>query len=265
LRWSILLLLFISLLPLQVSAAKVRVGIDNNPPLTFVDDQGRADGLFPELLQEIADKKQWQLQVVPCKWQQCLELLEQGDIDMLPAIAYTEARAKKYRYAEETVFTSWGQVYQRADDDSVDSILQLDGKRLAVLGKDVYYQSDQGLLQVAEKFDIKINYVEVASYAEAFELLAAGDVDAAMVGRIFGIKQRQKYDLRPAPILIKPIQVRPAFSPAAAPLLIEQFDQTLADWKGSTTSIYYQDIQVWLRNRQSKFQIFKAQRQDRYS
>lgn len=242
---TLLLLLILLPLPFAASAVEVRIGIDNNPPLTFVDETGQADGLFPELLQQIAKKNNWTLETVPCNWQQCLEKLENGQIDILPAIAYTEERAKKYSYADETVFTSWGQVYQPAGS-TIESILQLDGKKLAVLVKDVYYVSDQGLLQIAEKFGVNIDYVEVASYAEAFEKLARGEVDAAMVGRIFGIKKRHQYKLRPAPILIKPIQVRPAFSATAPEQLQQQFDQTLAGWKSVNNSIYYQLLEKWL-------------------
>ena len=247
-RWILFSLLFFLLqLPLSAAAVVVRVGIDSNPPLTDIDaTTGRAQGLFPELLQEIAKKHNWELQFVPCQWKDCLSKLESAQLDILPAIAYTEERAKKYLFADETVFTSWGQVYQRAEDDNLDSILQLDGKKLAVIAKDVYYVSDQGMLQVANKFDVKIDYLEVTSNREAFEKLATGEVDAALVGRIFGIKNRQKFALRPAPILIKPIQVRPAFAGPAAKQLKQQFDQTLSGWKTSNTSIYYQLLEKWL-------------------
>ncbi|WP_139249352.1 diguanylate cyclase domain-containing protein [Malonomonas rubra] len=243
----ILLFLIMLLLPLGTASAAVRVGIDSNPPLTFIDANGQAGGLFPDLLQQIAKQHNWKLEIQPCQWNSCLEMLEDGRIDVLPAIAYTEQRALKYNFAEETVFTSWGQVYRRSTDNSqIDSILQLNGKKLAVLAGDVYYISEQGLRQVADKFGVAIDYVEVTSYRDAFIKLAAGEVDAAMVGRLFGIKHRQEYGVQPAPILIKPIQVRPAFAKTAPPQLKQQFDSSLADWKSSTTSIYYQLLEKWL-------------------
>lgn len=227
-------------------AAVVRIGIDNNPPLTVVDENGQVSGLFPDLLRQVALANNWELELHPCQWQTCLEMLDDGRIDMLPAIAYTEQRAKKYLFAEETVFTSWGQVYQGADTDKIDSILQLDGKKVAVLTDDVYYVGAQGLRQVAATFGVKIDYLEVSSYQEAFSKLAAGEVDAAMVGRLFGIKHRQVYGVRPVPILIKPIQVRPAFPKTVSAELKQQFDTTLAKWKRSNTSIYYQLLEKWL-------------------
>ncbi|MCK5912510.1 MAG: transporter substrate-binding domain-containing protein, partial [Desulfuromusa sp.] len=219
--------------------------IDNNPPLTFIDEQGKARGLFPDLLQQIAKEKNWSIEYVPCQWQQCLESLSAGDIDILPAIAYTEQRATKYHFSEEVVVSSWGQVYHRKEN-KLASILDLSGKKIAVLKKDVYLSGQQGLLQVADNFDVKINYIEVSSYQEAFSLLREGTVDAAMVGRIYGIKHRQQFNLLPSPVMVKPIQVRPAFAPGVSKRFAAEFDQLLHDWKLSTDSIYYQLLDKWL-------------------
>ncbi|MCK5913717.1 MAG: diguanylate cyclase [Desulfuromusa sp.] len=245
-RWFFVIIfgLFV-LLPLSSAAAEIRIGIDNNPPLTFIDEQGKAKGLFPDLFQQIAKEKGWSIEYVPCQWQQCLTALSAGDIDILPAIAYTEQRATEYHFAEEVIVSSWGQVYQRKDS-RLASILDLSEKKLAVLKKDVYLSGQQGLFQVADNFDVQINYREVSSYQEAFSLLRDGTVDAAMVGRIYGIKHRQQFNLLPSPIMVKPIQVRPAFSPGISKQFAAEFDQLLHDWKLSTDSIYYQLLDRWL-------------------
>ena len=246
LRWiSILIFSFLIGAPVCGVAAEIRIGIDNNPPLTFVDDLGTVGGLFPDLFQQIAKEKNWSIKYVPCRWQQCLDALATGDIDILPAIAYTEQRASKYNFATETVVSSWGQVYHRSDN-TFSSILELAGKKLAVLKKDVYLTGEQGLFQVAAGFDAKIDYIEVSSYHEAFDLLEKGEVDAAMVGRIYGIKHRHKFNLLPSPIMIKPIQVRPAFSLATSKQYAIEFDQLLQTWKLSTDSVYYQLLEKWL-------------------
>ncbi len=242
---QIIIIGFFILLPLQSGAAEVRVGIDNNPPLTFVDEQGKANGLFPDLFQQIAKEKNWTIEYVPCRWHQCLEALSTGDIDILPAIAYTEERATSYRFVEEAVVSSWGQVYHRKDN-KVSSILELAGKKLAVLKQDTYLVGEQGLVQVADNFDVKINYVEVSSYREAFTLLKDGAVDAAMVGRLYGLKNRQTFELLPSSVMVKPIQVRPAFSPSTPEFLTVEFDQLLRDWKLSTNSVYYRLLDKWL-------------------
>lgn len=256
-RWTALLILgFLLILPLCSFATEVRVGIYNNPPLSFVDQNGRPAGLFSDLLSEVAHEQDWKLRYMSCSWQQCLHQLDRGEIDLLPVIAYTEQRAEKYRYVEETVITSWGQIYQRSGDH-YDSILQLAGRRLAVLEKDVYYQGEQGLRRVAEKFGIEIDYVEVSSYQEVFSLLARGDVDVALVGRVFGIKNHQQYNLLPTPIMFQPIQVRPAFSQNSPPELAADFDQLVGRWKESSGSVYFQLMEKWLGDGSSaKFPVW---------
>ena len=245
-RWfSLLILGLILLCPLSATAADIRVAVSGNHPLSFVNEEGLPDGLMIDLFREVARKNGWSITFVPCSWKQCLDQLESGELNVIPAIAYTDRRAQRFRFADETVLSSWGQVYQRKDHQ-IDSILQLSGKKLAVVEKDVYYQGEQGLVQVAEKFDLNIDYVEVDSYLDGFIRLSRGDVDAAMVGRVYGIKNRRKFGVFPAPIMIKPVQVRPAFSQLTPENLVKEFDQTLATWKASNDSFYYRVLEKWL-------------------
>ncbi|MCF6265127.1 MAG: diguanylate cyclase [Desulfuromusa sp.] len=236
---------FFILLPLQSGATEVRIGLDNNPPLTFLSADGQATGLLPDLLTQIAKQEEWSLEFVPCQWQQCLKQLEAGSIDILPAIAFTEERAKKFRFAQETVMTNWGQVYQQPGS-KLESVLQLENRALAVLKEDIYYIGKYGIINMARKFNIRINFVEVDTYLNAFTLLQEKKVDAALVSRLFGLKQQEIFNLRPTPILLNPIQVRPAFSALSDPLLVTQFDQQLKSWKENQSSVYYQLLNKWL-------------------
>lgn len=245
-RLLAVLLFSLLLVPTTVLlAADLRIGIDNNPPLTFIDDDDRAAGLLPDLINRVADQQEWTIEYVPCRWQQCLQLLAASEIDVIPAIAHTEERAHRFRFAEETLLNSWGHVYQR-QEQQLDSILALDGKRVAVMQEDVYYVGEQGLRALASTFDIDIEFVEVPDYGVAFRLLHDSQVDAALVGRVFGILQRREFELIPSPIMVKPIQVRPAFSPATAARFAAEFDQTINAWKQSPDSIFYQLQEKWL-------------------
>ncbi len=239
------MLLLLSLLPVQTLASKVRVCTYDNPPLSFTDAQGRSQGLLPDLIREVASHKNWQLSFVSAEWNDCLQMLEQGEVDLLPAIAYTEERAKKFRFVREAVMTNWGQIFQQPGK-SLDSILDLRGKKLAVVINDVHYRSANGVRQMAEHFDIPLEFVEVAGYPEAFARLAAGEVDAALANRLYGLREARKFSLQPTSILLNPIQVRPAFASSSDPVLATQFDQTLADWKQSSSSIYFRLLDKWL-------------------
>ena len=80
------------------AAQTLRVGVYHNPPKLFTDDQGQLRGVLGELLTAMALKEQWQLESVPCDFQQCLTLLEQDDIDLLPDLAWSEERAQRFAF-----------------------------------------------------------------------------------------------------------------------------------------------------------------------
>lgn len=240
-----LVLMLLWLIPTGVAAETLQVGVYRNPPLTTYDSNGQVSGLFPDLLEKIAEEKGWQLEYVPGSWSDCLAGLENGTIDVLPAIAYTPERAQIYDFTEQTILSNWGQVYLKKGTH-VESILQLDGKTVAVKHKDVYFQGGHhDLSQLAKHFNININYVELEGYREAFEALSSGSVDAALVSRIYGALNYDKYAVEESSILLSPIEVRLAFSTGHLPLRNE-VDRILAGWKADHNSPYFAILSKWL-------------------
>ena len=68
------------------------VGVYQNQPGVFADDQGVVRGFYIDLLEHIAAQAGWTLEYVPGSWSQNLERLKNGKIDLLPAIAFTKQR-----------------------------------------------------------------------------------------------------------------------------------------------------------------------------
>ncbi|MEW5718266.1 MAG: transporter substrate-binding domain-containing protein, partial [Chloroflexota bacterium] len=66
--------------PVDRADRMVRVGVYQNKPKIFMDENGRASGFLIELLEEIAAREQWTLVYVPCEWAECLAALETGRI-----------------------------------------------------------------------------------------------------------------------------------------------------------------------------------------
>ncbi len=88
-------LLFVIILPVltvQAAGRVVRVGVYQNEPKVFLNEQGEPDGFFIELLEEIAKVEGWELQYFPCEWEDCLADLEEGQIDLMPDVAYSPDR-----------------------------------------------------------------------------------------------------------------------------------------------------------------------------
>ena len=227
------------------SGTSVRIALDQSPPTSYFDNTGHPKGFFPDLFSHVSKELNWSITYVPCNWQQCLNLLEAGEVDVLPGIAYTEERSRRFSFSNEVVLSSWGQIFTLPDFE-LKSILDLNQKKIAVLSGDVYLQGEHGLRNIARQFDIAIELISVSSYAEAFELVTNGQADAAMAGRIFGLKNRHKFNLVPTSILIHPIQARPAFSHLAPANLNQDFSRLLQQWKKDSNSNYYRLIDKWL-------------------
>ena len=95
------------------STQTVRVGIYDNPPKVFLTPNGVAAGLYPDILDAIARERGWTLAWVSGTWQECLDRLKSGEIDLMIDIAKTKERSLLFRFSQEPVLTNWGAVYAR--------------------------------------------------------------------------------------------------------------------------------------------------------
>ena len=94
--------IFYLLAPLPLCAAiEVKVGIYQNEPLIFMDDTGTAKGVFADVLEHIAQREGWTIRYLTGSFQQGLERLKTGEIDLLCTIAYLEERDKWFDFTEE--------------------------------------------------------------------------------------------------------------------------------------------------------------------
>ena len=69
---------------------------------------------------------------VPCEWAACLQALEDGQIDLMPDVAYSTERDAMYDFHKIPVIESWSRVYA-SPDTPINKLSDLDGKRIAVL------------------------------------------------------------------------------------------------------------------------------------
>ena len=106
-------------------------------------------------------------------------------------LARTPEREKRFGLNRVPVLSSWFQVYARKGS-GIQSILDLRGKRIAVLDKSVQQTAFEHL---AGSFGITKAIVGVADYAGVFAMTAEGRVDAAIVNHFFGHLQARKFGL----------------------------------------------------------------------
>lgn len=220
----------------------VRVGVYENPPLVFKTEGGSYSGICVQLLREVASREGWTLQFIPGTWQECLQRLGHGDIDILTAIAFSEERSKHYAFNRETVINNWGQVYL-PENSSIDTILDLRNKQVAILEKDIYYNIFKDLM---DKFQIPWEPMEVSDYQQVFKLISSGQADAGVVNRLFGQQYENRYPVKRSSIIFFPVNVHYAFPFGQGQQLAEAIDHYLEIWKADQDSIYYHTLEHWV-------------------
>lgn len=221
---------------------QVRIGVYQNPPKVFLSDSQKPSGIFGELVQEIARQNNWTLVSVPCEWQACLDGLAQGNIDLMPDVAYTPERAALFDFHATPALLSWSQIYAHPSV-TIRSALDLKGLRIAVLEGSV--QQDY-LRNLMGGFGLKAELVSLNSLQEAFALAANGGVDAAVANRFFGDLQARHFKLSPTPVLFLPTQLFFATGKGKNADLIATIEASLLAWQADSDSQYFEVLKRWM-------------------
>jgi len=244
-RVTVLLILFFSAFALSAEAGPVRVGVFHIPPLISIASDGQVQGIFPDILENVAAQEKWQLEYIPGTWSQCLRRLEQGEIDLLPSIAFTEERAKKLTFSREPVISDWGQVFV-PKDSPIHSIIDLDGRVVAVMKDSVFFSGPSGLQNLAAQFGLKINFWELNSPEQVLSAVKRGEADAGLVNRIYAFHHEKEYDLEKSSILVSPFEILFATRKGYHEDLLNSLDKYLGALKRDPDSLYFQSIDRWL-------------------
>lgn len=235
-------ILFLQLLSFGSWARKIRVGIYDNPPLALLDDKGQPSGICVDILNEIAQEKGWKLQFVYRSWPKALEMLGQGGLDLLVPIAITPEREKLFAFNRQTILVNWGRVYVKPQL-SIDSILDLQGKKIGVLAGDVYEKRFERLLN---KFAVPWKKKRFDSYTALAEALHAGQIEGVVLNKLNGGILARQYHLQPSPVIFSPIELRVAAPRTGSEKILKDIDAWLLKAKQDPRSVYYQSLDQWL-------------------
>ncbi|MFA5099349.1 MAG: transporter substrate-binding domain-containing protein, partial [Candidatus Omnitrophota bacterium] len=225
----------------------IRVGVYENQPKIYTAADGKVTGFFPVIFEHIARQEQWRFEYRPGTWQECLDRLVAGEIDMLMDVAFSEERRQKLDFNNETALMSWAAIYTRPDV-KVQSFFDLSGRRIAVMKGSIYAAGKAGIRELLSQFNITTDYVDYASYRDVLKAVAAGEADAGVVNNVFGAYFENEYNVVRSPVLFSPSQLRFAFTKNSwlgkrlAPIL----DFRLHALKQDPNSIYYKSIDTYL-------------------
>jgi len=225
----------------QAPAREVRVGIIDVEPINFLDETGQPQGLFVDLVDEIARREGWQVEYVPGSWAEGLQRGIDGNLDLLTSIMPTPERDRVLDFSSQSVLTIWGQVFVRPGSP-VETILDLAFARVAVMKNDL---NGTNFLDTMEKFGLSCTTVEVTSHHDVFRLVQSGQVEGGVAPNIFAEGNTATYDLLPTSILFSPSGSVFAVPEGVNGDLLTTIDRYLAEWKADRASYYYQRLDHW--------------------
>jgi len=224
--------------PAYAKARTVRVGVYQNEPKVFMDDAGKASGIFIDILEGMAKEEDWTLVYVPDTWDEDLKALEAGRIDLMPDVAYSPERDMEYDFHRTPVIESWSYVYS-APGPRIERISQLEGKRVAVLKGSI---QETVFKQMMSGFGFDVVIIEADSLSGAFDLAASGSADAAIANYLFGDYFYQDYGLVKTSIVFNPVPLFYATGRGRNADLLVAVDRHLDTWIKEPGSIYYRTI-----------------------
>ena len=153
----------------------IRVGSFEDT-FNYVDEHGVKRGYGYELMQALAGYTGWKFEYVKCDWSNCFDKLENGEIDIMGDIAYTDDRAKEMLFSEETMGEEKYVLY--ADLTNTDILSSdyksLNGKRIGVVkGAKPEYM----LTNWENKYGIHTEHVNVGNNEDVKKKLANDEID----------------------------------------------------------------------------------------
>ena len=175
-----LLLLLSAVLPVKAAAETapvkvVRVGSFEDT-FNYCNEKGARKGYGYELLETLSGYTGWQFEYVTCDWSDCFEKLENGEIDIMGGISYTEDRAEEMLFSDEPMGEE--KYYLYADlsraDISASNLKTLDGKKIGVV---MGTEPEVMLTEWEEKHGIKTQHVNISNNEDVKQKLANHEID----------------------------------------------------------------------------------------
>ena len=153
----------------------IRVGSFEDT-FAYVDKNGVRRGYGYELMQALAGYTGWEFEYVKCDWSNCFDKLENGEIDIMGDISYTDERAQRMLFSDEAMGEEKYILYaDLADMDiGMSDFKSLDGKRIGVL---MGTEPEIMLTQWENKNGIHTEHVNVNNNDDVEKKLANQEID----------------------------------------------------------------------------------------
>ena len=153
----------------------IRVGSFEDT-FNYADNNGVRRGYGYELMQALAGYTGWEFEYVKCDWSNCFDKLENGEIDIMGDISYTDERAQKMLFSDEPMGEENYILYADLSNMDVETsdFKFMDGKRVGVL---MGTEPEIMLTEWENKNGIQTEHVNVYNNDDVEKKLANHEID----------------------------------------------------------------------------------------
>ena len=164
---------------MELPSRKIIVGGDfDYPPFEFIDEKGRPSGFTVDLTRAIAREMGLEIEIVLGPWTQIRGMLERGEIDVIQGMFYSAEREKLFAFSQaHTVNQNVVIARNEAGPEIPSTLEKLRGSRVVVQEGDIMHE-------YALEHGLDSGLILVDSQEDALRLLADGDADYALTGRL---------------------------------------------------------------------------------
>ncbi|MFP4047363.1 MAG: transporter substrate-binding domain-containing protein [Bacteroidales bacterium] len=160
---------------------KIVVGGDfDYKPFTYLDNAGQAKGFDVDIIKYIADENKIELEFRFTTWDQALENLEKGEVDVLLSVLYTDQRDTVFDYTIPYNEDYYG-IFVRKDSE-LNDVSDLSQKQIIAL------EGDASITRFIKPMALFKNTTAVESLPEAIRLLSEGKGDAVLAPYSIGME-----------------------------------------------------------------------------
>ena len=159
----------------EKKAQVIRIGSFEDT-FDYIDKNDVRRGYGYELLQALAGYTGWKFEYVKCDWSNCFDKLENGEIDIMGDISYTDERAQKMLFPDEPMGEEKYILYADLSDMDIETsdFKSLDGKRVGVL---LGTEPEIMLTEWENKSGIHTEHVNVNNNDDVEKKLANHEID----------------------------------------------------------------------------------------
>ena len=227
----------------EINSRVLKVGVYDNPPKIFINNHGKPDGIFIDIINSISRSEKLQVEYIEGSWSALYSMLENHEIDVLPDMAYSDSRDSLFNFSMP-VLSSWLEVFSKKGTE-INKITDLNNKRIGVLKASS--QEDYLKLDLKKKFNIDYHILTYESYNISVEALKEGKIDALVANRFFYFSELCDDEVVPSGIILQLSELHFAFSKDTDLRIIEMFDKNISLLKNDLQSDYYASLLKWFR------------------